>query len=218
MKLSIFFCAALLAVPAYADTFRVSLGGKDLGQLSYDTSGPTATLRSTLDNTPLGVFNGTFTGTSKGSVATSRFTGDSQSSRKSRIVTVDFRRGRASSVDVDPLDERTDLSDPAVVPAGVRDPVRAMGALFRADGCPTTMYMYDGRRVVQLSSDGQSSDEGALVCNVRYTVKSGPGHLSPLGISAAKIKLIYQVADGQQDLQELTVSSGVFRLRLTRSD
>lgn len=218
MKLPILFCAALLAIPAHADTFEVTLGGKTLGQLSYETRGATATLRSSLDNTPLGVFNGTFTGISKGSVASSQFTGDSQSSRKSRIVKVDISEGRAKSVDIAPEDERTDLSDAAVVPPGVRDPIRAMGALFRANGCPTTIDMYDGRRVVQLSPDGQSGDEDALVCNIRYTVKNGPGHLSPLGISSAKMKLNYRVMDGQQQLQELTVSSGVFRLRLTRSD
>lgn len=211
-------CVGLLATSAQAETFRVSLGGKALGQISFDASGQTARLRSTLDNTPLGVFNGTFTGTSQGSAASSTFTGESRSSRKSRTVIVDINKGRAQRTEVTPQAEITVLSDISLVPAGVRDPVRAIGALFRATGCPEAMRMYDGRRVVALSPDGQSRKDNTLKCNLRYTVTDGPGHLSPLGISSAKMLLNYDTSGGKQRLQELAVSSGVFRLRLIRSN
>lgn len=211
-------CAALLATSAQADTYRVVLGNKTLGHLDYNTSGTTATLRSTLDNTPLGVFNGTFLGTSTGSAATSTFTGESRSSRKSRTVIVDIADGHAQRTQVTPQKELTKLSDVTLVPAGARDPVQAMGALFQAQGCPKAMRMYDGRRFVTLSPDGQSNTGAMLTCNLRYTVTKGPGHLSPLGISSAKMQLNYDTAGGQQNLQELAVSSGPFRLRLTRGE
>ena len=82
MKPALLFCTLILASPLAAETYAVSLGGKTLGQLSYDDAGKKLTLSSTLNNTPLGVFNGTFVGTSTGSADTSSFSGDSKSSRK----------------------------------------------------------------------------------------------------------------------------------------
>jgi len=212
-------CVAVLTAPAaLADTYRVILGHKTLGHLDYKTNGNAATLRSTLDNTPLGVFNGTFHGSSTGNAATSTFTGESRSSRKSRTVIVDIANGRAKSTRITPQKEQTELSDVSLVPAGARDPVRAMGALFRAQGCPKAMRMYDGRRYVTLTPDGQSRDGATLTCNLRYAVTKGPGHLSPLDISSAKMQLSYDTAGDQQNLRELAVSSGPFRLRLTRDE
>lgn len=218
MKLTTFMFAALCATAAQADTFSVQLGGKTLGTIEYDTAGSTARLRSTLDSTPLGVFDGTFAGTSTGSTASSRFTAESRSTRKARIVTVDIRAGRAVAVEITPTDELTALSDIAAVPAGVRDPVRAMGALFRAQGCPAAMRMYDGRRAVTIAPDGQSREGDDLICDLRYRVTDGPGHLSPLGISSAKLQLRFDTSGGQQRLETLTVASGVFRLTLLRQN
>jgi len=216
-------CGMLLAAPASGETYSVSLGGKMLGQLSYTQSGGTATLRSTLDNTPLGVFNGTFTGTSTGTGtgtgtdASTTFTGNSRSSRKQRVVTVDFAKGRAVGALVTPMDEMTDLSDIARVPDGVMDPVRAMGQLFRAKGCPAPVQMYDGRRVVTMRSDAGTQAGDILTCRVNYKVIAGPGHLSPLGISSAELHLSYGMSDGQA-LQQIKVSSGIFSITLDRQE
>lgn len=218
MKSTLFMCALMLAAPAYAETYNVSLGGKTLGQLSYTEAGHTTTLRSTLDNTPLGVFNGTFTGTSAGSAAKVAFTGDSRSSRKQRLVNVDFAKGRAVSTTITPVDEVTDLSDVARVPEGVVDPVRAMDQLFRAKGCPQPVQMYDGRRVVMMRSDAGTQAGDILTCNVSYKVTAGPGHLSPLGISSAKMQLDYVTAGGKQTLQQIRISSGIFSLNMDRQD
>ncbi|MEH6644538.1 hypothetical protein [Sulfitobacter sp.] len=218
MKPIVLLCAALLAAPVSAETFSVSLGGKALGQLSYSEVGNKSTLSSTVDNTPLGVFNGTFTGTSTGSSAKSLFTGDSRSSRKQRVVKVNLAKGRATSTDVTPAEEQTELSDVARVPADVMDPVRAMGQLFRAKGCPAPIQMYDGRRVVSMRSDIGTKTAGTLTCNLRYKVIAGPGHLSPLGISSAKMQLSYSITDGGQNLQQMKVSSGIFGIRLDREN
>jgi hypothetical protein len=211
-------CALLLAAPACAETYSVSLGGKILGHLSYTEAGGTATLRSTLDNTPLGVFNGTFTGTSTGNAATSRFTGDSRSSRKQRVVEVEIAKSRAVKTAITPADELTDLSDISRVPEGVRDPVRAIGHLFRTKGCPSPLQMYDGRRVVTIQSNSSMQSDNALSCTLSYKVIAGPGHLSPLGISTARMELTYDTAGAQQTLRQMRISSGIFSVSLNRQE
>ena len=215
MKLIAMIAALLLASPLAAQTFDVKLGGKTLGKLSYNTKGSDATLRSTLDSTPMGVFNGTFKGSSS---AKGQFVGDSKSSRKQRVVTVDIAQGRATGVEITPSAEMTDLSDKSRVPAGVTDPVRIIGAFIGATGCPSSMRMYDGRRVVTLTPQAGTEDGATLICPVSYKVVAGPGHLSPLGISNAKMELLYDTSSGAQSLQEIKVSSGVFRLKLLRRD
>lgn len=218
MKPIAIMCTLLFALPASAETFNVSLANTSLGQLEYSEAGRKSTLRSTLDNTPLGVFNGTFTGSSAGSAASSRFVGESRSSRKQRVVTVDITKGRATGTAITPADEITELSGIARVPAGVMDPVRAMGQLFRAKGCPAPIQMYDGRRVVTMRSDAGKQTGNTLTCTVSYKVIAGPGHLSPLGISSARMQLEYITTGGRQSLAQMRISSGIFRLNLVRID
>lgn len=215
MKRAIFLCCVLLATPVSAQTFSVALGGKVLGEMRYVEQGRGATLLSTLDSTPLGVFNGTFTGTSTGT-PTGRFTGESRSSRKQRVVTVDIENGRAMQVAITPADEITELSDVSRVPDGVVDPVRVIGAMVNASGCPASMRMYDGRRVVTLAVGAGSQSGDTLVCPVSYKVVAGPGHLSPLGISSATIEVSYDTVGGGQSLDRITIASGLFRVTLSR--
>ena len=215
MKARALICAILLfTAPASAQTYDVVLGGKALGQLSYVQKGRTSTLRSTLDNTPLGVFNGSFSGTSTGTQSNSIFTGESRSSRKQRDVVVEISDGRAIRTDITPANEYTDVSDVARVPAGVMDPVRAIGHLIDAQGCPAPVRLYDGRRVVTLGTTAQELAGTALFCTLHYKVIAGPGHLSPLRISSARMMLSYDVAGGAQALKQMKISSGIFSLRL----
>lgn len=216
MKFLAPLCALILATPAYAQEFSVLLGGKTLGQLSFSQKGSTATLRSTLDQTPMGVFNGTFVGTSEGAARNATFTGDSQSSRKQRRVIVKYKNGRAHNVDITPAQEQTKHSDPERVSASVMDPVRIIAALMDAEGCPSAMLLYDGRREVRISPNGQDQTAQMLTCRMSYKVTKGPGHLSPLGISSAKMQMTYDNAGGVQKLQQIKISSGVFRLNLDR--
>lgn len=219
--LKLIACVATLALatPISAETFSVKLGGKTLGNMRFDVQGKTATLRSTLSSTPMGVFNGTFSGTSTGTPPSSRFTGESKSSRKQRIVTVDIVQGRARSTVITPQGELTELSDIALVPSGVMDPVRIIGALVRTKGnCPDRMQMYDGRRVVTLIPDGSSSEGTTQTCKMNYRVTAGPGHLSPLGISSAKLTLRYDTGSAQSSLQQIQIASGLFRVILDRTD
>jgi len=218
MKKLLPLCALFLGTPAYAQEFSVSLGGKMLGRLNLSASGSTAILHSTLNQTPMGVFNGTFKGTSKGTTRTGTFTGDSQSSRKKRRVIVSYANGRAQNVDITPQNERTDLSDPALASGQIIDPVRAVAHLFHATACPAAVRLYDGRRVVAITPTGQKKDADKLICTMRYKVTAGPGHLSPLRISSAKMQLRYNTAGNTQKLEQIKISSGVFGLRLDRID
>ena len=211
-------CVLLLAAPAGAETFNVALGNKKLGKLSYTENGPKATLRSILDNTPLGVFNGGFTGTSTGGASNNTFVGDSKSSRKNRVVTVKIVKGKAVNTDIIPASERTDQSEITMVQSGVINPVRAIGQLITANDCPAKMRLYDGRRVIALSPTGKSQSGDTLICTMSYKVVAGPGHLSPLSISSAKMQLNYEVAAGQQTLQQIQISSGIFKLKLNKKN
>jgi hypothetical protein len=217
MKLVTLACALGLASPLTAQTFAVKLGGKVLGELSYEEEGRTATLISTLDSTPMGVFNGTFTGTSTG-LTTGQFTGESRSSRKQRVVSVQIEDSIATQVDITPADEITDLSDVARVPPGIMDPVRVIGTIIAANGCPPAMQMYDGRRVTVLQPLSPSASDDTLTCPMQYSVVMGPGHLSPLGISSASMELVYSTVGGSQTLKAIRISSGLFRLGLIRSE
>jgi hypothetical protein len=218
MKLLAFICAITLTAPASAETFDVSLGSKALGKLSYSKRGRNSTLTSTLDNTPLGVFNGTFKGSSAGSTQSSTFVGESKSSRKQRVVTVEIIKGKATSTTVTPIGEQTEQSDAAQVQSGVIDPIRAIARLINAEGCPVAMRMYDGRRVIALRPTSSEKSASALTCSMSYKVIAGPGHLSPLRISSAKMLLSYDVVGTQQSLDKIKISSGLFSLNLIRKN
>ncbi|MFC6583126.1 hypothetical protein [Sulfitobacter aestuariivivens] len=202
MTRSIVLCIALItaiaaAHPALAQSFNVRLGQTSLGVLSFDAAGPRSVLRSTLTDTPLGVFNGTFNGVSEKTGAAQKFTGVSQSSRKSRQVSTVIDQGRAVQTNVTPEKERTDLSDIDKVPQGVVDPVIAIGGLINASGgCPKGVHIYDGRRAIALAPQESAQDGDTLTCKIAYTVIAGPGHLSPLRISSARMRLSYDVSGG----------------------
>lgn len=217
------FCALGLShSPAQAETFAVNLGKTTLGQLVYQTSGKIVSLRTTLANTPLGVFNGRFESTTApvtlpdGATGT-RFKAHSTSSRKARRVTVDFAKGAAVATTVSPAKEETNLSDPAKAPKGVTDPARAIGQLITAKGCPGRINIYDGRRVISLIPKSPEVQGDTLICAMAYKVTAGPGHLSPLKISKARMQLHYATQNGQR-IQKITLGSGPFNLVLNRTD
>mgnify|MGYP003650577433 CR=1 FL=1 len=210
--------ALALATTAAADTFSVNLGTKTLGQLTYRQAGAEETLVSRLDNTPLGVFNGVFNGTSRGKGNAHAFTGISKSSRKNRRAEVQMAGGRAVSTKVTPEEEITDLSDIQNVPANVVDPVQGFGHLTTATGgCPSAIRMYDGRRVIALTPTGQGNDGQGLVCDVDYSVIAGPGHLSPLLVKSARMQLTYDQSGGAQRLVRIRLRSGIFSVTLDRT-
>lgn len=212
-----------LASASYAQDFQINLGGKTLGTLSYSQSGKITRLISSMNNTPLGVFNGTFKASSRDGVSSSGkraqdFLSVSESSRKSRQIGIVIEEGRVISTTITPETEKTQLSDPERVPIGVVDPVTAIGRLINAQGCPKPLTIYDGRRAIALTSNGSKTQDDHLICNIKYTVIAGPGHLSPLYISSVKMQLRYDMKDGAQTLTQMKLGSGLFNLILSRKD
>lgn len=205
---------AVAGVAVKAETFAVQLGGRDLGSLVYQ-GGSMATLQSTLNNTPLGVFNGSFSAQSERTSAGQQFRSVSNSSRKSREIAVLFDDGRAVDTVVTPSSEMTDLSNVGAVPVGVIDPVWAFGQFVGANGCPSAFRFYDGRRAILVQPTGQKEVAGQLVCDMSYRVSDGPGHLSPLYIKKIAITLTYDVAGGQS-LRKMVFSAAGFDLQLLR--
>ncbi len=202
---------------ASAQTFDVRLGGTRIGTLVYDAAPDGAaggTLRSVLDNTPLGVANGTFTASAQavaGSGAVG-YTGSSESLRKRRRIDVAFAEGRATEVVVAPQDEATDLSDPGRVPAGVLDPVSAFGRLAGGRDCPAPYSFYDGRRVLRVSTTARTASSASVRCEVDYRVTAGPGHLSPFRFRSLRLVVDY-VSGG---MSGMSIGAGPFTVTIAR--
>lgn len=217
----IFPVLAVGATMTNAQTFDVTLGGRSLGSLTYSNADGEAKLRTTLDNTPLGVFDGSFVGTSRRVQADQgatvrQYYSEGVSSRKTRKISVLMDQGRAIETVISPQSERTDLSNPQRITASVVDPVTALGLVISASGCPTSISIYDGRRVIALTPSGSTSQTDVLVCDMDYTVVSGPGHLSPLYIKDISAVLTYDLGASSQNLVNMRFSSGVFALGFTR--
>ena len=206
--------------------YQVLLGGRALGALDYARSasgaGASQTLSATFDNTPLGVFDGTFQGTSKpvraeGGDVLLQYLGQSESSRKSRVISVLLDAARVMETVVSPEGERTPLSQAERVPAGVVDPVAAFGRLVGSAGCPEPFTMYDGRRVVEISTQASQREGGTLSCRMDYEVVAGPGHLSPLRFRSLDMELTYDMSGpGGAILREIDIKAGVFHLAVVR--
>lgn len=205
--------------------FRVVLAGSVLGTLEYETApedgGRPAAVRTNLDNTPLGVFDGTWEATSRpvrteaGDVVL-QYVSTSASSRKNRVISVLHADGRVIETAVSPAREATELSHAAQVPEGVVDPVEAFGRLVEADGCPERFRIYDGRRVVEVSTTGSEEGGGVLTCRSRYEVVLGPGLLSPFRFDSLDVELTYDRTGAEPVLAGVEVSAGIFTAALVR--
>lgn len=217
------FCCVFAATFAVADTFEVNLGAKKLGSLTYNRDAKGEQLSSNLNNTPLGVFNGSFAASSQAVHTTSgaleqKYQSISKSSRKTREIALLIAAGHVVETIVTPVSERTELSDVKNVPNGVLDPVGGIGRLIAARGCPKKFTIYDGRRAIRLTPNGASRAENVLTCAIQYKVIAGPGHLSPLYISSVKMQVQYDLSGNQQKLTQMKLGSGLFNLILNRKD
>ncbi len=213
--------ALLLPAMAHAEplTWNVSLGGLPLGQIRFQQDGGVMQIETRVDRTPLGVFDGTFSATTRpGPGHSLRYASQSRTSRKARDISFTLTRsGKVLNLAITPEEEKTDLSDPARVPDDVLDPVSALARLVNAHDCPAPFRYYDGRRVVALSLERSRRKGDMLRCRMRYDVALGPGHLSPLYITTLRLDLDYAPGpDGGQTLDRMTLRSGIFVLRVRR--
>ena len=203
--------------PAVAQTWEVTLNGRALGTVAFEDGGEALAVAGTFAGTPLGVADGTYRATSRPVAlgegrAGRQFVAESAFTTESRNISVLFEGDRAVETVVLPASEATELSDPADVPAGALDPARAFALLARSEGCPGAFLLYDGRRVAEVSPQGEEAAPEGLACRMRYGVALGPAHMSPLGIRGFDLVLLY----GEGGLRRLAVRAGPFELALGR--
>ncbi len=205
--------ATLLAGPALAaqQNFAMMLGNRQLGTLAFDGSGKDVHLLSRLDNTPLGVADGTFEAVTRAKGDTIEYLGVNRGS-KTRDIAVTRQGTQVTAVTVTPADEMTVLSDISKVPAGTLTTAEAFGVLANGKTCPNPLTMYDGRRVVQMATTAMDTTGETVTCDMSYRVIAGKGHLSPFNFKSLSMTAIYQAGA----LAQITVSAGGFDLNLVR--
>lgn len=204
-----------LSGPALAEkqTYTMSLGARQIGTLVFDGAGRNARLVSTMDNTPLGVADGTFEATTRGTGSKVAYLSKNRGS-KVRDIAVTRQGQKVTAVSVTPAKEKTDMTDPAKVPDGVISPTEVFARLATGTHCPQPMAIYDGRRVVQMATASIATDDGAVVtCDMSYRVVMGPGHLSPFRFKSLGMQVVYAAGV----LDRVTMSAGGFDVTLTRN-
>ncbi len=217
--------AVLAAEPAAAEVFAFDafLGRRQIGTVTWETTaargGTVAHLRSDMDNTPLGVGDGTFDAVSE----PARMSDGTPVTRyvartDERVITVTSDRGTVVETRVSPESEATTLSEPALVPQGVLDLAAGFGRFVQTSGCPAPFGMYDGRRVISVGPTASVQTGGLLTCRLAYTVVAGPGHLSPFRFRSIRLELFYRVDPKATLLEQMDVHAGIFAMQLVRHE
>lgn len=200
----------LAAQPLAAETFTLSLGSRAVGQMSLTSE----RLDIRVDESPLGVADGTFAASSRmvrmedGRVVRQYL---SDAPRKSRKISILHDAGTVIDTTVSPSSDATEMSAPAAVPQGVVDFVQGLNVITAASACPGGMTLYEGRRLIRLDPTGSTSDGATRTCDYSYRVTGGPGHLRPLSIRNATVQIAY--TSGR--LARITASSGPFSVHVT---
>lgn len=205
--------SVFMSGPAIAENqiYMMMLGNRQLGSLVFDGNGSNASLLSKMDNTPLGVANGTFEAVTRAkdgdvaSVLKSR-------GRKTRDISIIREVNTVTTVTVTPKEEMTEMTDASKVPVGVISPAEVFAVLANGGTCPPPMVMYDGRRVVQMSTIAMKPGGASLTCDMSYSVVMGPGHLSPFRFKSFGMQIVYTA----RKLDTVTMTAGGFNVNLIR--
>jgi hypothetical protein len=210
----------LFAVPAQAadQNYKVYLGGRELGWFRYSGNIGKASISSLFDNTPFGVFDGSYSGQSRNRAGGVVYQGKSVSSNKNREVEIiQARLGRVSAVTISPEQDLTDYSLPSAVPDGVLDPVAGFSRFLSAqESCPAAFQIYDGRRVVQVVPKSQNIEGAVRTCVMDYQVVLGKGHLSPLYIRHITVTITFDPAIAATGPSLLSLRTGLFAVEFRR--
>ena len=213
LRLPLIAALTLLAGSAVAEqqNFAMMLGNRQLGTLAFNGSGSDVHLVSRLDNTPLGVADGTFEAVTRSKGETVEYLGSNRGS-KTRDIVLTREGTKVTAVTVTPTDEMTNLSDVASVPDGTLTTAEIFGVLANGTTCPNPLTMYDGRRVVQMATTAMNKSAETVTCNMSYRVTAGKGHLSPFNFKSLSMTAVYRSGA----LAQITVSAGGFDLNLVR--
>ncbi|SHF09378.1 hypothetical protein SAMN05444339_103254 [Loktanella atrilutea] len=213
LRLPLIAALTLLAGSAVAEqqNFAMMLGNRQLGTLAFNGSGSDVHLVSRLDNTPLGVADGTFEAVTRSKGETVEYLGSNRGS-KTRDIALTREGTKVTAVTVTPADEMTNLSDVASVPDGTLTTAEIFGVLANGTTCPNPLTMYDGRRVVQMATTAMNKSAEMVTCDMSYRVTAGKGHLSPFNFKSLSMTAVYRSGA----LAQITVSAGGFDLNLVR--
>ncbi|MBL4918108.1 hypothetical protein [Szabonella alba] len=212
---------ACLPLPALGEDWIVRLGERQIGSVTFETGAKGALqIASTLDATPLGLADGSFTARSFAALtpdgrAVTQYLSESRSAREARNISVLTDAGRVLETQIEPPGEATALSDPAVVQGVVLNPVEAFARLVTSTDCPDALRYYDGRRVVAIALAERVEQADGLRCAMDYRVTDGPGHLSPLRFRQVAMELDYSGA-GPFTLRRITMTAAGFSVSLAR--
>ena len=208
--------AAVLALlpgpaPAEMQTYSMTLGARQIGTLVFESAGRNARLLSRMDNTPLGVADGSFEAVTRAQGSQVVYFGKSRGS-KVRDISVTWQAQMVTAVAVTPTREETVMTNAEKVPVGVISPTEGFAVLATGNSCPQPMMVYDGRRVVLMATTSAAQDGDLVTCEMSYRVIMGPGHLSPFRFKSFGMQVVY--ASGA--LERITMSAGGFDVNLIR--
>lgn len=211
LPIALLLAALPVAGAAEVQSYSVLWGKRQLGTLRIDAAARDASMLLTLDNAPLGIKNGTFEAVARTRGSRVEYLGQNRGS-ETRDIAMVREAGSVTSVSVTPASEKTEMSAGGKAPEGVIFPPEVFAALTQARGCPETMALFDGRRVVRLSPEGQVDNGGQTLCEMSYKVVMGPGYVSPFHFRSFGMELAYQA----QNLTRMTISAGGFAVTLQR--
>ncbi|MBZ0128677.1 MAG: hypothetical protein K8F59_06150 [Rhodobacteraceae bacterium] len=210
---ALMLCLLLLPAPLLADTsdkavFAITANGFRFGDMALDYAEAGGRYRFGVASQATGIFGfltrSQYAGWSEGQIGEggrlipSAFAATSERIFKNREVRVSFAPdGKPLSVDISPARDRTDLSDPASVPAGRIDSLSYLAMLFRPpdNSCPEPRDLYDGRRMTRIELRAEPGATGRLICAGTYRITAGPDHSLRRGFRSFSVKLDYRRTD-----------------------
>jgi hypothetical protein len=138
---------------------------------------------------------------------------------KSRTTRITFVEGLPSLVTVTPEKDQTVLTDPNQIKTTRIDPLTFIYRIEYSPGnCPEKQFLYDGRRLTEVSFQVTSLKDGNIFCYGTYEIKQGPDHSLQKGVRQFQVQLIYQkLIDGiLYELKDVQIISGSNKIRLLR--
>ena len=207
------------ATSEIVDNFSIKIMGRSVGYFSiyqnHETQVKKITVTGEVSGTPLRIFDGVFNSslvTTAYDDGTKFSTYVSKQIRPSKSREIHFQKNERKlvSVQVNPLTQRTALSEPFTVMTEFTDPITALLRLTRFP-CAEDFTIYDGRRLTRVRKELAKSDNE---CEYTYQVNKGPGHLAPFYIRNLQIITKKQDLMGNRSLQ-ITARLGPFTLQFT---